>query len=170
MQCQPEAPVDYPHDVATLRRILKEKDDVINDLKFCLASADGEVQGLQKQMKSENSVSTEITKAEICKLFPMLTSNQISLMTKEKKQVQWTVDEIANGFTHSYFGKRGYNFTIHNLGIPKPSIRTLQRWAQKMKVAPGFLDDSFVVLDGLSKTYAEAERQVRSLKTFLTSM
>lgn len=77
-----------------------------------------------------------MSEVEIRKFLPMLTENQISIMTKRKKQVHWTVDEIANGFTHCYLGKRRYNFTIHSLGIPQPSVRTLHRWVEKINVSP----------------------------------
>lgn len=163
MQVQCTSSVDYqPDSIANLQRKLKEKDDIIKDLKLCLSRTEDEMKGLQKQVKIGNPISKDTLKAEVSKLFPMLTANQIAIMTKEKKKVVWTVEEVATGFTHSYLGKRGYNFTIHKLGIPLPSIRTLQRWGEKMKVAPGFLDDSFIILKGLSKTYTEAERQVRS--------
>ncbi|KAG4065025.1 hypothetical protein HA402_004148 [Bradysia odoriphaga] len=155
-----EMQIDYPMDAHSLLRMLKEKENVIDDLKLCLSRTNNDFQNLRNQFMSENRVRNIVSETEIQKMLPMLTPNQIALMTKRKNKVRWTVDEIANGFTHCYLSKRGYNFTIHNLGIPQPSVRTLHRWAENMNVSPGVLKDSLIVLDGLSKTLTEAERQV----------
>ncbi|KAG4068974.1 hypothetical protein HA402_005635 [Bradysia odoriphaga] len=91
----------------------------------------------------------------------MLTDNQIALMTKKKKRVNWTCDEIAKGFTLSFFNRRGYDYLIHSLQYPLPSLRTLQIWSSNMSLVPGkILTDSFIVLKALSETLSNGERQV----------
>lgn len=71
--------------------------------------------------------------------------------------VNWTVDEIATGFALSYMGKRGYNFTIHKLGIPLPSIRTLQKWGERIKISPDILYDCFMILKAMGSSLTEEE-------------
>jgi hypothetical protein len=144
-----------------LQQQLQLKDEIIEDLKVCLARNEKEIQTLQKKQNEEVSISDEELKAEIRKLLPMLTTNQLSLMLNEKKRVNWTPDEIATGFAHCYLGTRGYNFTIHKLKIPEPSIRTLQRWAERIHIVPGILEDCLTILKAMGTSFSEVERQVR---------
>lgn len=102
----------------------------------------------------------KVTLEEVRDLLPMLTINQLSLMTGAKKRVNWTTDEIANGFAMSFFSTRGYNYLINKLQIPEPSVRTLQEWGENVSVKPGILNDSLTVLKALRETLTDGESQV----------
>lgn len=153
--------VQNESDYITLQRKLKEKDQIINDLMECLRRAENEIKKLQKQIGLKSSVSTKQIKDEIAKALPMLTPNQLSLMTGEKKRVNWTSEEISRGFAHSYFSRSGYNYGIHKMKIPQPSVRTLQKWGEKLPIEPGMLEGCFVVLKALRETLTDGESQVR---------
>lgn len=162
-----ESPINYvenfhSNDVTRLQEILDEKEDAIEHLRICLNRAESEINNLQKQNKDHKTSgpSKNVTLEEIRKVLPMLSDNQIALMSGEKKRVNWTSDEISNGFAMSYFNRRGYNFMIHKLKIASPSMRTLQEWAESMTVAPGILKDSFLVLKSLRNSLTEGESQV----------
>lgn len=149
--------------IEQLKEKLKEKDDLINDLKLIVQRNEEHISKMEKELKDKPLISAEQLSIEIAKKLPMLTANQLALMTKEKKKVNWNADEIATGFAHSYLGKSGYNFTIHNLKVPEPSIRTLQKWGEKLVIEPGILKGCFVVLEALRRTLREGESQVRRL-------
>ena len=71
----------------------------------------------------------------------VLSSNQIDIITKKKKRVFWTKDEIASAFLLRYFGKRGYMCIKNDFKIPLPSISTLNRYASKIDIRSGILKD-----------------------------
>ncbi|KAG4068381.1 hypothetical protein HA402_007901, partial [Bradysia odoriphaga] len=93
---------------------------------------------------------------------PMLTENQIALMTKRKKRVTWTTEELSKGFTSAFFSQRCHRFWIHDLAILLPSVRTLNRYAARMVIAPGILNDVLLMLKGFTAQLSEAERQAIS--------
>lgn len=143
---------------------MKKKENLINDLKLCLQRNGTEMQQIQLRLqKPQNLISETQLKEEVKRMLPMLTPNQFALMTKEKKRVNWTVDEIATGFALSYLGKRGYNFTIHKLGITLPSIRTLQKWGERIKISTGLLYDCFTILNAMGSNFTEEERTLHML-------
>lgn len=149
-------------DVKELQQLLLEKENEIKDLKSCLAINELEISRLQKGNMGTASLRDNLQN-EFGRFFPMLTPNQIALMTGQKKRVNWTCEEIARGFTLSFFHKRAYNYTINSLKFPLPAIRTLQKWSENMSVLPGVvLKDSLVVLKALSATLTEGQRQVCS--------
>lgn len=168
----PSSTTDQPdstalvNQLACLKQQLKNKEDLIHDLKVCLARTEKDLKQMQKQQKTQPPISAEQLQVELSKILPMLTTNQLALMTKEKKRVNWTPGEISTGFAHSYLGKRGYNFSIHKLGIPQPSIRTLQKWGEKIKIEPGILEDCLTILKAMGDTFSEVERQVRIFSFF----
>lgn len=128
---------------------------------MCLVRNEKQIKDLQKKTMAK----TELTNTEIFNLteilFPMLTKNQISIMTKQKKRVNWTRDEISIGFALSFFSRRGYLYLIHKLCYALPSIRTLQLWSQNLNIAPGILGGSIVVWQALRSSLTEGESQVR---------
>lgn len=150
-------------DNEQLETLLNEKDDLIHHLKMCLNNAENEINALRKQIHVQSPPSEEknIIK-EIGTILPMLTSNQISLMSGIKKRVNWTSDEIATGFALSYFSRRGYEFLIHKLRIALPSVRSLHEWSENITIAPGILKDSFTVLKALRDNLKEVDSQVKS--------
>ncbi len=63
---------------------------------------------------------------------PMLSENQILLMTHQKQRVNWTNEELSKGFTSAFFSQRCHNYWIKDIHIPLPAIRTLNRYAARM--------------------------------------
>lgn len=153
-----------------MKQQLINKESLIHDLKVCLARTEKELKKTQTQQKIQTPISAEQLQVELNKMLPMLTTNQLALMTKEKKRVNWTPDEISTGFAHSYLGKRGYNFSIHKLGIPQPSIRTLQKWGEKINIVSGILEECLTILKAMGDTFSEVERQVRIFSFFQLSV
>lgn len=148
-------------DVNELRQLIFQRDDLIDDLRECLVRNETEIKKLQKTITTKTDLSHEQLPNFIKSMFPMLTENQIAVMTRQKKRVNWTCDEISIGFALSFFSKRGYVYLIHKLQYALPSIRTLQVWSQNISIVPGFLKDSAIVLTALRKTLTEGESQVR---------
>lgn len=155
--------VDQNTLINTLRQELISKQNEIDDLRACQSISENEIKRLQKLSGGSKRKSNFQNDVDgLSKQFPMLTNNQIALMTKKKKRVNWTCDEIAKGFTLSFFNRRGYDYLIHSLQYPLPSLRTLQIWSSNMSLVPGkMLTDSFIVLKALSETLSNGERQVR---------
>lgn len=90
-------------DVEELRQMIIRKDDVIDDLRNCLVRNETEIKQLQKKIKTKSELSNEELQNLIKIVFPMLTENQIKIMTSQKKRVNWTCDEISIGFALSFF-------------------------------------------------------------------
>ncbi len=138
--------------------------DIVNDLKVCLKKKECEIAALQKKVTESQRVEP-MSKNEvnifIRKHIPMLTENQIALMTKQKKVVTWTNDELSKGFTSAYFSQRGHQYWIRDLQIPLPALRTLNKYAARMVIAPGILKDVLVMLEGYAAQLSKTERQVR---------
>ena len=156
-------------DVEELRQIIIRKDDVIDDLRNCLVRNETEIKHFQKKIKTKTELSNEELQNLIKIMLPMLTENQIKIMTSQKKRVNWTCDEISIGFALSFFSRRGYAYLIYKLQYPLPAIRTLQLWSQNMNIAPGILKDSFVVLKAMRNSLTDGESQVRSKLNVLIS-
>ncbi|KAJ6639791.1 Transposable element P transposase [Pseudolycoriella hygida] len=145
-------------NVSELRELLVQKDDLVEDLRMCLIRNEKEIPMLQNRM-SKFDLSVEEQRNLIIDLLPMLTENQITLMTKQKKRVNWTCDEISIGFALSFFSRRAYMYLIYQLQYALPAIRTLQLWSQNMDIGPGILKDSFTVLKAMRNSLTEGEAQ-----------
>lgn len=143
---------------------LIEANKVISDLKECLKIKETEIEILLKACESKTLPPKPLCKVAVEEMIsqklPMLTSNQIKLMTKHKKRVSWTADELAKGFTSVYHGHRSHNFWTKTMQIPLPAIRTLNTWASKITIAPGILKDVLVMLRSFVETMDEKDRQV----------
>lgn len=140
--------------------------EIVDDLKCCLQKKEDEIKKLQKIIM-ENKRIEPMGKSEIGKLIqchmPMLTENQISLMTQNKQRVNWTNDELSKGFTSAFFSQRCHRYWINDLQVPLPAVRTLNRYAARMVIAPGLLHDVLLMLKGYAAQLSEAERQVQVL-------
>ena len=86
-----------------------------------------------------------------------LSVNQIALITKERKQVRWTTVEISKAFTLRYFSKRAYLYMLIDLKYPLAFISTLQRYAQKLNLKQGILEDVLVFVGNLAESFNSCE-------------
>ncbi|KAG5877964.1 hypothetical protein JTB14_015613 [Gonioctena quinquepunctata] len=58
-----------------------------------------------------------------------LSENQIDLLLKKKKRMNWKPAEVATAFTLRYYSKKSYLFLRSHLNYPLPSLSSLRRWA-----------------------------------------
>ncbi|KAG4073211.1 hypothetical protein HA402_013476 [Bradysia odoriphaga] len=135
---------------------------IVEDLKICLRKKEQEIKELQKKVVMNER--PEPKGEDIVKFIhfhmPMLTENQISLMTKQKQRVNWTNEELSKGFTSAFFSQRCHGYWINDLQIPLPAVRTLNRYAARMVIAPGMLHDVLIMLEGYVAHLPDEERQV----------
>lgn len=87
----------------------------------------------EKNRKSLHEKSYEI----VNRLF---SPSQIKILLGKKK-----VHDPAKAFAIRYFSKRAYIYLKEKCHFPLPHISTLQRYAAKMDVKQGFLDDVFKI-------------------------
>ncbi|KAF0705882.1 THAP-type domain-containing protein, partial [Aphis craccivora] len=78
-------------------------------------------------MNKTRAIKNEATKL----VSPIFSKNQLDIILKKKKRVNWSTDEIAKAFTLRYFSKRAYLYVRHELHHPLPGISSLQQWAKK---------------------------------------
>lgn len=97
---------------------LLHKEIEIENLRSCEQINKQEIKRLRKLIESQRC--SHVQNDEIKKLFPMLTHNQILIMSGQRKRVNWTCEEIARGFALSFFNRRGYDYLVNKLMFPMP--------------------------------------------------
>jgi Transposase protein len=107
-----------------LLELSKEKDKQLKLASIKIKKLKKEMLGRKTKLK-QKEVFDEIKK----QLSSVLTSNQIDLITKRRKQVKWTKQELETGFTLRFFGISQYNFLRNQMKLPLPSMTTLRRYA-----------------------------------------
>ena len=75
----------------------------------------------------------------------MFTNKQLELMTKVKKRVNWTVDEIATGFALSYLGSV-VTISLATNWVYSFFHSNVAEIGRKIRIAPGILRDCFTVI------------------------
>jgi hypothetical protein len=75
---------------------------------------------LKREKEFEKLTSEHIALDQI--VHKILSKNQIDLLSKAKKKVRWTRDEIATAFTLRYLSVRAYLFVRNKMLIPQPGI------------------------------------------------
>ncbi len=138
---------------------------VIDDLKICLQKKEDEIKALQKkiaQIEQPQPKGKDLVKF-IKSHMPMLSENQILLMTHQKQRVKWTNEELSKGFTSAFFSQRCHNYWIKDIHIPLPAVRTLNRYAARMVIAPGILHDVLLMLEGYVAHLLVEEREVNTV-------
>lgn len=60
---------------------------------------------------------------------PMLSENEISLMSKQKERVNWTNEEVSKRFTSGFFLVRCHGFWINDLQILHNVLIMLEGYA-----------------------------------------
>jgi hypothetical protein len=89
----------------------------------------------------------------------VLTDNQIALLSKKKKRINWTRDEQAVAFTLRYYSKKCYLYLRNKLHYPLPSLSSLRKWASQIDVSQGILKDVLLMLS-LLMSFSEFEKTV----------
>lgn len=88
-----------------------------------------------------------------------LTSNQIDLITEERKRVRWTKAELSKFFTLRDLGKRAYQYLRDDLNFPAASISTLQRYGRTLNLKQGILNDVINLLKNITVDLPECHRE-----------
>ncbi|KAF0682161.1 Transposable element P transposase, partial [Aphis craccivora] len=97
---------------------------------------------LTKQLVSlKKNNSEEVDNKVLECLGGIFSQNQINIILKKKKKVNWTSNEISQAFTLRYLGVRGYKFVRQNMNFPLPGLSTLRSWATKIDLRHGLLKD-----------------------------
>jgi hypothetical protein len=71
----------------------------------------------------------------------VFTAAQRDLLTKKKKKVIWSSNDISRSFTLRYLSRRAYIYVRKTLQYPLPHIATLKIWAAKLNFRQGILQD-----------------------------
>jgi hypothetical protein len=90
----------------------------------------------------------------------VLTDNQIALLSKKKKRINWTRDEQAVAFTLRYYSKKCYLYLRNKLHYPLPSLSSLRKWASQIDVSQGILKDVLLMLSLVGESFSEFEKTV----------
>lgn len=90
----------------------------------------------------------------------VLTKNQISLLSKKKKRVCWTYEEIATAFTLRYYSKKCYLYLRSMLNYPLPALSSLRRWACRLDLAQGILKDVLLMMRLAGEDFTSLEKVV----------
>ncbi|KAG5869445.1 hypothetical protein JTB14_016924 [Gonioctena quinquepunctata] len=117
-------------------------------------------QKLKALEKSSCSCRSKLLKTQIVGkqikgvLKKAVSENQIDLLSKKKKCMNWKPAEVATAFTLRYYSKKSYLFLRSHLSYPLPSLSSLRRWALGFELKQGILPDilSFMRLAGEEPT------------------
>lgn len=101
-----------------------------------------EIESLNKKLSSANSNVSLLERQKdiqqiLCKVF---SKSQLDLLTKKKKKVQWSSDDISKAFALRYLSKRCYLYVRNTLHYPLPHVSTLQKWASRLNFQEGILN------------------------------
>uniref|UniRef100_A0A453Z0R0 THAP-type domain-containing protein n=1 Tax=Anopheles gambiae TaxID=7165 RepID=A0A453Z0R0_ANOGA len=88
-----------------------------------------------------------------------LSANQIDLILNRKKRVIWTKEEISAALTLKYLSTRAYKYLLKDLKYPLPSFSTLLRYAKKINLSQGILEDMIRLVGTLSNTWEPRDRE-----------
>lgn len=111
--------------------------------------------------KYYNSPKCKVPKtAPMVLLKTVLTQNQIDLLSKKKKRVNWTREEIAVAFTLRYYSKKCYLYLRTSLNYPLPSLSSLRRWASELNLSQGILKEVLLMLKLAGESFSPYEKTV----------
>jgi len=112
-----------------------------------------ELRAIQKRKLPRKEIEVRVKNA----LLQIFSENQVSIILKKQKRVNWSSEDLSVAFTLRYFSKRSYLYLKRNLHFPLPGISTLQHWASKIKIGNGLLTDviAFMKIAALGKKVYE---------------
>ncbi|KAE8741600.1 hypothetical protein FOCC_FOCC012893 [Frankliniella occidentalis] len=116
------------------------------------------LKNMKIKSKTQQLTDNEITKLIHQYLPGVFTTNQIQILTGQRKYPHWTDEELTIAFTLRYMGKRAYKFVTKTLKIPLPSLSKLHRWASKLNIRPGSLQCIFKVMKAVAACFEEHEK------------
>ncbi|KAJ8930644.1 hypothetical protein NQ314_016559 [Rhamnusium bicolor] len=135
-----EAQIDTILDKETDVWVLAETETILKEHNYTRSD---NFAYIMSYMAGYKTVKTQIVE-EILNL--VLTKNQIDLLSKRKKKVIWTREEISVAFTIRYYSKKCYLYLRDILKYPLPALSSLRRWACQLDVSQGVLKDVFMMM------------------------
>lgn len=113
-----ESDATYKNINENLRSQIKDLQKNLNVANLQLKKMD---KSTEKQIKflSQNKTRTIATQVKQL-LSSVFTKNQLDLIMKKKKRVNWSREEISKAFMLRYFSKRSYVYNRDELNYPLP--------------------------------------------------
>ncbi|XP_030766331.1 uncharacterized protein LOC115890293 [Sitophilus oryzae] len=69
----------------------------------------------------------------------VFTNNQIDMILKRKKRINWSMEEMNKAFALYCLCKKSYVYVKTKLNYPLPGLSTLRKWALQIKAQPDLL-------------------------------
>jgi hypothetical protein len=165
----PEPPSSHTEDLnyeAKYREILDKYNDLNKKYSLLKTSSnkkDKKIKILNDQLryfKDKYYRSPTSNKSEMAStlLKTVLTQNQIDLLSKKKKRVNWTREEIAVAFSLRYYSKKCYLYLRSKLRYPLPALSSLRKWASQLNVSQGILSDVLLMLKLAGESFFTFEK------------
>ncbi|XP_055543302.1 uncharacterized protein LOC129728861 [Wyeomyia smithii] len=138
---------DMELHIKKLEEQLQIKDSTISALQEQNILHKNRVYELEKLTRGLRDIGEQIVidKARAM-LSSKLTKNQSDLMLDVKKRVNWTSEELSQGFSLRFFSLPGYDYITKTLGMPFPRPSCLRKYASKMDMRQGFFDEVLLML------------------------
>ncbi|KAK7603325.1 hypothetical protein V9T40_003324 [Parthenolecanium corni] len=87
------------------------------------------------------------------------TENELDLVSlKKKKRVNWTATEVGKALGLRILSRRAYVFVREVMHYPLPGVSTLKRWAAKLNMRSGILEDVINVMHFKSRSFDMFEK------------
>uniref|UniRef100_A0A182PWP8 Transposase n=1 Tax=Anopheles epiroticus TaxID=199890 RepID=A0A182PWP8_9DIPT len=121
-----------------------------------------EIATLKQDLKKtkEDSISPDHLHKHVKQILKeTLTSNQIDMILKLKKRVTWTKPELGSAMTLRYFSKKAYNYMLTDMHYPLPSISTLKRYASRLNIKAGILNDVLNLVGSITRMFEPRDRE-----------
>jgi hypothetical protein len=146
-------------------QLLKKFNDLKSEHIEMKKTFGNKLKGLRDQLKYYKTKSCRSPKSKnseksLILLKKVLTDNQIALLSKKKKRINWTRDEQAVAFTLRYYSKKCYLYLRNKLHYPLPSLSSLRKWASQIDVSQGILKDVLLMLSLVGESFSEFEKTV----------
>ena len=81
----------------------------------------------------------------------IFTPGQIKKMKYQGKRIRWHANDISQAISIYASGPKTYRLLLKKK-YPLPAVSTLKKWAQKIDIAPGFLNIVFVLMKNADLT------------------
>ncbi|KAJ4430610.1 hypothetical protein ANN_19198 [Periplaneta americana] len=112
-------------------------------------------QNSQRQRKCLNRLVNGKVKHLLAKVF---TPGQIKMLISGKRKQRWEEQDIIPALAQRAISDKLYNHLRSQVGIPLPSVATLQRWTKKLPFSPGILTPVLKILKEQGMSLSEMDK------------
>jgi len=109
---------DYKTINESLRFNMQFLQNNLKKTNFLLKQTQNKMSNELKVISQTKKKAIETTAKQY--LSSIFSSNQVDIIMKKKKRVNWSRDEISQAFTLRYLSKRAYNYVRNELHYPLP--------------------------------------------------